>query len=162
MAEAQQLVALTASGIVYLLRGSRLCAVRLDDECELWCGERLEGLQKDDQGRPSPVPQGAVAERYLAYAYTACDDAAHACRLHVGAVDLQAGTPLWHWRGPERPLRLPSRHYANIVAAFGNVYVTTSAGTYAFGGDGGRLLWTAPTGFEVIRLAPALAEGERT
>jgi outer membrane protein assembly factor BamB len=152
-------VALTDDGVAVLLRDRQLQSIRLDDGEVLWRSGRLEAMREDAAGRPVSVPQVAVAGRHLAYAYTAFDGTARTRTLHVGALDTLSGASLWKWHGPERPWPLQGSQH--LVVAFGNVYLSTHDGAYAFGGDG-RALWTTPPGFDVAFIGTTLAEAEHT
>jgi outer membrane protein assembly factor BamB len=144
-------------GIAYLMRDSRLCAVRLHDGEELWRTDPFPDVSDEAIASPFSTVQVAATQQSLFYAYEHCQPGTRVMR--VGALDARSGAALWRWRGPERPL--PLHHGLNLTAALGNLYLSTGDGVFAFGGADGRLLWHLPPGFDPAPIAPALASVER-
>lgn len=152
---AERVLAVTDDGEALLLRDGRLTLARLDDERELWRGERLE---RDAQGdwRYSLTVSLDASERRLYWAYMRVAEGTAWPR--VGAMRLDSGAALWGWEGARHPL--PGRGGVFVTAALGNVYVSTGDGIEAFRGDGGTPLWRSPAGF--LRVAgPAVVAVER-
>lgn len=134
-------LALGEDSVAYALRRRQLCAVRLAAGREMWRAEpfeRAHGAGSPDANSLSVV----VGKRHVAFSYSQPQGDGYA--LHVGALDSDSGEPRWRWRSPE--FSLPRHGGAPLVVAFENVYLFSSERYYAFHGDDGRLLWSAPAG----------------
>lgn len=149
------LVAVSDTSVAYLLRDQRLCAVRLDDERELWRTERLEDMP-DGTTPALALPPNGSGDQALFYGYMRVQTKSRmSC---VGALDPRTGATLWRWDGPERPL--PVRGGPSLTIGLGNVYVSTGDGIYALSGSDGHLLWHTPAGFHLVT-APMLVAIKR-
>lgn len=153
--EKERLLLLTEQDVVYLLRGPKLCAVRVSDGSAIWCAPQIRA----ELSSSSDVAQRACcSDQTLFYAHVY----AHVhvvqpapTRLAVGALDRQTGTQKWQWRS-DADLTFASDG-VNLVAGHGRLYVVTSQGLFAFREQDGELLWRALPATDLSIAQPALA-----
>ena len=136
----ERLLTVTADGIAYCQRNHCLVAIRLQDEQELWCSQRLDAGAKTDDREPFWVKL-ARSSRLLAYAFTQRENNVHT--VHVGTLDRASGRTVWEWHRPQRP-------GFSLLATGDMVYVSTDGGMYALQGSSGRLLWNMPVGGRMV------------
>ncbi|MGH2514119.1 MAG: PQQ-binding-like beta-propeller repeat protein [Ktedonobacterales bacterium] len=151
----EHLAALADDGTAYLSRGSRLFAVRLAEEKEIWCSAPLRDAPDDDDDafHVSSVCVEAGGQAVF-YGFAESYRPSRTGRAVVGALDARSGATRWEWRGPERPL--PASGAPSLLAACGNVYVTSSAGIFALRGGDGHLVWQSPGGVAIQRAVVSL------
>ena len=153
--DVERVIAVSDSGIAFLLREQRLVAVRLDDERELWRGERLADDSADGWTHTLSLAVDAATHR-LYCAYMRFEAGSRSSRM--SAMDADSGATLWRWSGPACPP--PMRGGVAVTAALGNAYVSLCDGIYAFRGGDGHLLWHIPAGYDQIT-RPTLVTIER-
>jgi outer membrane protein assembly factor BamB len=144
--EQERSLLLTEQGVVYLVRGSELCAVRVSDGRADWRNAQV----LDDPNSSSDVALGAsLTDQTLVYHWSLRAPP----RLTVGALDRQTGEKQWEWHGEEELARAIGA--VKLVAGDGRLYVATSQGLFAFRELDGQLLWRSLLGTDlsVVRLA---------
>jgi hypothetical protein len=144
LATGDALAKVTAEGIAYVMRGARLCAMRVADGVELWQSAPLQDIPDAQPETFAKSMRLAASEQIVFYGYQMLIPPLQ-CTV-VGALYASSGARLWDWRGPERPL--PRTGAPHLHAAQGNVYVITAAGIFVFtgamGGSCGKPLETPP------------------
>lgn len=138
---------ISEQGIVYLVRGAQICALRVSDAEPIWCTSDVW------EGRSAPgdvAARACLSDHALSY-YTIPHGPGG---LRVGALDRETGKKVWEWQSDERLAR--AGNAVSIVAGHGNVYVATLLGLFAFRERDGHLLWHALSTTDLSFIDPVL------
>ena len=149
--ERERPLLLSEEGVVYLMRGPELCAVRVSDGRPVWCTAQVweEGNSPYDGAL-----RACLSDQTLFYSMVQSVPK----KLTVGALDRQTGKKLWEWRSDE-DLSFAS-NAVNLVGGHGQLYVATHQGLFAFRERDGQLLWRALPATDLSFVQPALAASE--
>ncbi len=142
---------ITDQGIVYLIRGPQVCALRIIDGESVWCTSHIW----EKTILPGDVAlQAFLSDQALSY----CNVQLTPQQLTVGALDRQSGKKLWEWKSDERLAR--ASNAVSLVGGHGQLYVATCQGLFAFRERDGHLLWHALPTTDLSFIQPALVPAE--
>jgi outer membrane protein assembly factor BamB len=134
-------ILVTADGITFTAKDSRLCAFRIAGATLLWCTDTIDG--SDASLRLVPSPQYVLYSRIV--------DG----RVEVGALDSSTGSQLWSWHGIADHVSVINS--MSLAGANGVLFLTTYSGIYAFDMATGTVLWHALSSIDLSYVQPALA-----
>lgn len=157
LADGEKPACVTSDGIAYLMGQTRLRAVRVADDTELWQSAPLRDAPDNEPAYFVCSVDVAADERTVFYGYESLRSPVH-CAV-VGGLDATTGARLWEWHGQEQPIPVAVR--PRLKVAGGTVYVIVPAGIFAFRGRDGTLLWRAPGGAGIQRAEVCAGSGGR-
>ncbi len=149
--ERERPLLLTEEGVVYLMRGPELCAVRVSSRRSDWRNAQV----LDEPSSSSGVAlEACLTDQTLFYHWGQRVPA----RLTVGALDRQTGEKRWEWRAEEEIARASGA--VNLVGGDGQLYIATGRGLFAFREHDGQALWHVLPATDLSVVQPALATGK--
>ena len=149
--EKERPLLLSERGVVYLMRGPDLCAVRVSDGRPEWRAIQIV----DAPNASSEMALKACLTDHTLYYHWGQQEPP---KMTVGAVDRQTGEKRWEWRGDAELARAGKA--VHLVAGDGRLALATSKGLFAFDEHDGHVLWRSLPETNLLASEPALAPGE--